>query len=128
MFYELSSNHSWILFSLGQCPTQHRNFPKLDAEVVVMPLHCELQPAIVVKCLGGLSCLVRRVSTDGNQLTNDLMAAQTTKQNIEPTSGPDQDGPIWGYHFVPNQPARSITSEEAVRFLFLTAPSPGRAE
>jgi zinc transporter len=54
------------------------------------------------------------------------MAAQTTVQNIEPTSGPEQDGPIWGYHFVPNQPARSITSEDAVRFLFLTAPSPGQ--
>ena len=50
------------------------------------------------------------------------MAAETTKQNIEPTSGPDQDGPIWGYHFVPNQPARSITSQEAV--VFLTAPGP----
>ena len=63
-------------------------------------------------------------STMQNQLTNDLMADQTTKQNIEPTSGPDQDGPIWGYHFVPNQPARSITSEEA-GVLFLTAPGPG---
>ena len=52
------------------------------------------------------------------------MAAQTTKQNIEPTSGPDQDGPIWGYHFVPNQPAQSITSEAAVAFL--TAPGPGQ--
>jgi len=52
------------------------------------------------------------------------MAAQTTVQNTEPTSGPEHDGPIWGYHFVPNQPARSITSEDAVRFLFLTAPSP----
>ena len=51
------------------------------------------------------------------------MAAQTMGQNIEPTSGPDQDGPLWGYHFVPNQPARSITSEEAVDFL--TAPGPG---
>jgi zinc transporter len=51
------------------------------------------------------------------------MAAQTMGQNIEPTSGPDQDGPIWGYHFVPNQPARSITSEAAVEFL--TAPGPG---
>src|SRR6476659_7331327 len=51
------------------------------------------------------------------------MAAQTTVQNTEPTSGADQDGPIWGYHFVPNQPARSITSEDAVRFLLLTAPS-----
>ena len=50
------------------------------------------------------------------------MAAETTKQNIEPTSGPDQDGPIWGYHFVPNQPAQSITSQEAV--VFLTAPGP----
>ena len=61
--------------------------------------------------------------TGGNQLTNDLMAAQTMGQNVEPTSGPDQDGPIWGYHFVPNQPAKSITSEAAVEFL--TAPAPG---
>src|SRR5438046_5414684 len=51
------------------------------------------------------------------------MAAQTMEQNIHPTSGSDQDGPIWGYHIVPNQPARSITSEEAVKFL--TAPAPG---
>src|SRR5262245_20278093 len=50
------------------------------------------------------------------------MDVQTTAQNIEPTSGPDQGGPIWGYHFVPDQPARSITSEQAVQFL--TAPSP----
>jgi zinc transporter len=50
------------------------------------------------------------------------MAAQTMKQNVEPTSGPDQGGPIWGYHFVPNQPAQSITSEQAVQFL--TAPGP----
>jgi hypothetical protein len=70
-------------------------------------------------------CLVRRIWPLENKLTNDLMADQTTKQNVEPTSGPDLDGPIWGYHFVPNQPARSITSEEAVKFLFLTAPSPG---
>jgi zinc transporter len=58
-----------------------------------------------------------------NQLTNDLMAAQTTGQNVEPTSGSDEAGPIWGYHFVPNQPAQSITSEGAVQFL--TAPGPG---
>ena len=44
-------------------------------------------------------------------------------QNIEPTSGPDQGGPIWGYRFVPNQPAQSITSEAAVEFL--SAPDPG---
>jgi zinc transporter len=50
------------------------------------------------------------------------MAAETMRQNIESTSGSDQDGPIWGYHFVPNQPARSITSEDAVEFL--TAPGP----
>src|SRR5437870_11461911 len=50
------------------------------------------------------------------------MAAQTMGQNIESTPGPDQDGPIWGYHFVPNQPAQSITSEKAVEFL--TAPGP----
>jgi zinc transporter len=50
------------------------------------------------------------------------MAAQTVEQNIEPTSGSEQDGPTWGYHFVPNQPARSITSQEAV--VFLTAPGP----
>jgi zinc transporter len=57
-----------------------------------------------------------------NQLTNDLMAAETMAQNVEPPSGSEQDGPIWGYHFVPNQPARSISSEEAVQFL--TAPGP----
>ena len=62
--------------------------------------------------------------TGGNQLTNDLMAAQAIGQNIEPTSGPDQDGPIWGYHFVPNQPARSITSEAAVKFLTASGSPP----
>jgi zinc transporter len=46
------------------------------------------------------------------------------RQNTEPTSGSDQDGPIWGYHFVPKQPARSITSGAAVEFL--TAPGPGQ--
>jgi zinc transporter len=51
------------------------------------------------------------------------MPVQTMGQNIEPTSGSDQGGPIWGYHFVPNQPAQSITSEAAVEFL--TAPGPG---
>src|SRR4026208_983594 len=50
------------------------------------------------------------------------MAAQTMAPNPEPTSGPDQGGPIWGYHFVPDQPAQSITSEQAVQFL--TAPGP----
>src|SRR5438876_9953754 len=54
------------------------------------------------------------------------MAAKTMEQNIHPTSGSDQDGPIWGYHFVPNQPARSITSEAAVEFL--TAPGPGLSD
>jgi len=52
------------------------------------------------------------------------MAAQAIGQNIEPTSGPDQDGPIWGYHFVPNQPARSITSEAAVEFLTASGSPP----
>jgi zinc transporter len=46
------------------------------------------------------------------------------EQNIHPTSGSDQDGPIWGYHFVPNQPARSITSEAAVQFLTAPGPAP----
>src|SRR4030095_8900050 len=50
------------------------------------------------------------------------MVAQTMKQNTEPTSGSDQDGPIWGDHFAPDQPARPITSEQAVAFL--TAPGP----
>src|SRR5215510_7681802 len=52
------------------------------------------------------------------------MATQTMAQSTEPASSSEQDGPIWGYHFVPNQPARSITSEEAVTFL--TAPGPGQ--
>ncbi|PYI62407.1 MAG: hypothetical protein DMF07_13645, partial [Verrucomicrobia bacterium] len=64
-----------------------------------------------------------RLPPVGNKLTNDLMAAQTMEQNIQPTSGSDQDGPVWGYHFVPNQPARSITSEAAIEFL--TASGPG---
>ena len=51
------------------------------------------------------------------------MAAQTTGQKVQPTSGSDQDGPIWGYHFVPNQPAQSVTSEAAIEFL--TTPAPG---
>jgi zinc transporter len=51
------------------------------------------------------------------------MAAQTMSQNIDPTSDLNQGWPIWGYEFVPNQPARSITSEEAVKFL--TAPGSG---
>ena len=52
------------------------------------------------------------------------MAAQTIAQNVEPASGPDYDGPIWGYHFVPNQPARLITSEAAVQFLTASGPPP----
>src|SRR5437762_13236206 len=43
-------------------------------------------------------------------------------QNIDPTPGSDQDGQIWVYHFVPEKPARSITSEAAIEFL--TAPGP----
>jgi zinc transporter len=67
--------------------------------------------------------LVGEVPLVGSTLTNDLMAAQTMRQDIDPSSRSDQDGPTWGYHFVPNQPARSITSETAVEFL--TAPGPG---
>src|SRR5438105_7423440 len=59
-----------------------------------------------------------------NKLTSDLMAAQNTRENIDPTSGSDQeDGLIWGYHFGPDQPAQPITSQAAVEFL--TAPGPG---
>jgi zinc transporter len=50
------------------------------------------------------------------------MGAQTTGQNVDLTSDPNQGGPIWGYRFAPSQPPRSITSEEAVQFL--TAPGP----
>ena len=50
------------------------------------------------------------------------MAAETMKQNTEPASGSKQDGPIWGYQFVPNQPARSITSEQAIQFLIAPGP------
>jgi zinc transporter len=45
------------------------------------------------------------------------MAAQTTAPKVEPGPAPEQEGPIWGYQFVPNQTARSISSEEAVAFL-----------
>jgi zinc transporter len=51
------------------------------------------------------------------------MAAQTMRQDIESTSGSDQDGPIWGYHFAANQPAVSITSDAAVEFLTATKPA-----
>src|SRR5437660_1884691 len=54
------------------------------------------------------------------------MTAQTMRQNTDPTSGSDQYGLIWGYHFVPNQPPRSISSEAAVEFL--TAPGPGLSD
>src|SRR5437762_13804417 len=54
------------------------------------------------------------------EVTQQPKAAPT--QNIDPASDTDQYGLIWGYHFVPNQPPRSITSEEAVEFL--AAPGP----
>ena len=57
------------------------------------------------------------------ETTQQPEAAPTTSENIHPASGPDQDGPIWAYHFVPNQPARPISSEEVVQFL--TAAGPG---
>jgi len=49
------------------------------------------------------------------------MTAQTTQQNVTSTSGSEQDGPVWGYHFVPGQPARSISSDEAIEFLSAAA-------
>ena len=52
------------------------------------------------------------------------MGVQTTGQNVESTSGSEQDGPIWGYHFVPNQPTQSISSEAAVEFLTASDPCP----
>ena len=52
------------------------------------------------------------------------MAAQTTRQDIEPVSGSDQDVPVWGYRFAANQPALSITSEAAIGFLTATGPAP----
>src|SRR5882724_39728 len=57
------------------------------------------------------------------EATQQFKAAPTTRQNTDPASGSDQDGLIWGYHFVPNQPAQTITSDTAVEFL--TAPGPG---
>jgi zinc transporter len=69
----------------------------------------------------GLS-LSRWTPRGGNKVTNDLMATQTIRQNIQPTSGSDEDGPIWAYHFAPDQPARPITSGAAIAFL--TAPGP----
>jgi zinc transporter len=50
-------------------------------------------------------------------MTNDQMTAQTMTQGTQPASGSDQRGLIWGYHFVPGQPAQLITSEKAVEFL-----------
>ncbi len=58
------------------------------------------------------------------EVTQQPKAAPT--QNIDPASDTDQYGLIWGYHFVPNQPPRSITSEEAVEIL--TALGPGLSD
>jgi zinc transporter len=58
-----------------------------------------------------------------SQLIDNLMADQTMRQNTEPTSGSDQDGPIWVYHFVPSQPARPITSDAAIEFLAASDPA-----
>jgi zinc transporter len=52
------------------------------------------------------------------------MRVQTTGQNVGSTAGSEQDGPVWGYHFVPNQPAQSISSEAAVEFLTASGPCP----
>lgn len=38
-------------------------------------------------------------------------------QKIESSYGSDQHGLVWGYHFVPGQPAQPITSAAAVEFL-----------
>src|SRR5437899_10912935 len=54
------------------------------------------------------------------EATQQVVAEQS--QNTDPASGSDQNGLLWGFHFVPNQPARSITSEEAINFL--SAPGP----
>jgi zinc transporter len=67
--------------------------------------------------------LPKRLQPVEKTLTNDLMGAQTTAQNIEPKSASDQDGPIWGYHFVPNQPPQSITSQQAAEFLTRQPPA-----
>src|SRR5256714_15167307 len=53
----------------------------------------------------------------------DPMAAQTMRQDVDSTSGSDQDAPVWGYHFAANQPAVSITSDAAVQFLTTTEPA-----
>src|ERR1041385_7787920 len=58
-----------------------------------------------------------------NKLINDLVAPQSISQSIDPVSGSAQDGPTWGYRFVPGQPARQITSEEAVKFLTAQDPA-----
>jgi zinc transporter len=59
-------------------------------------------------------------------MPNDLMTAQTPAQDSQAASGSDQRGLIWGYHFVPSQPAQLVTSEKAVEFL--TAQGPGQPD
>lgn len=44
-------------------------------------------------------------------------------RTIDPTYGSDQQGLIWGYQFVPNQPAQPITSESAFKFLAAATPN-----
>jgi zinc transporter len=66
---------------------------------------------------------VGRFALIENKLTDDLVAPQSISQSIDPASGSAQDGPVWGYRFVPGQPARQITSEEAVEFLTTQGPA-----
>jgi|CXWL01.1.fsa_nt_gi zinc transporter len=42
---------------------------------------------------------------------------------VDATYGSDQNGLVWGYRFVPDQPASPVTSEAAAEFLAATEPS-----
>jgi zinc transporter len=53
------------------------------------------------------------------------MADQTITQHVDGEAVADQAGPIWGYHFVPDQLAQRINSEEAIKVL--SAPGPAAA-
>jgi zinc transporter len=52
------------------------------------------------------------------------MSTETTAQNATSTSSPQEGGPIWVYHFVPNEPARSITAQAAIEFLAAQGQAP----
>src|SRR5262245_46567572 len=51
--------------------------------------------------------------------------SERTMPDLDPTYGSDQHGLVWGYRFVPGQPATAITSASGAEFLGSDAGVPG---